>query len=486
MGKNVRLNLILLFALSLRFVSLNQSLWLDEAIQVQAVTGHSLKSLFNQYFPGDFNPPLSYLISYFLTRILGTNELILRLPSVIFGIANVWLVYLLVEKILPKAKITIGKIKLTVSELAALFLATSPLHIYYSQEARPYILACFLGTWSIYEFWKLYKEKGNPLAYLISTALLLYSHYLAWFLLPVQLIFALIFKPKLIKSRFIFLWGLVLVLLAPWLPIMASQIRTGQGVVQSLPAWTAINALSFKNLALIPIKFIIGRISVDNNLAYGLLAIPLILFFSFALAKTFKKAKPFKNEIISLFWLWLSLPLALAVLVSLKIPLLQYFRFLYLLPALYILLTIGITKFKKSYQPLIVIFILIINLTCALIYLSTPKFQREDWRKMVSFIQIRDPKPVVVILKPVQAPFVYYDQNKSEIVNYQEIEKIRFEKGIWLVKYAQPIFEPQNQTEEKLKKYGFIQASENHFQGVTVKYFINPTGLTAIKPELVN
>jgi len=64
-------------------------------------------------------------------------------------------------------------------------------------------------------------------------------------------------------------------------------------------------------------------------------------------------------------------------------------------------------------------------------------------------------------------------------MGYGEIERIRFEKRIWLVKYAQPIFEQDNQTEEKLKGYGFIEASENHFRGVTIKYLVNPSGRTA-------
>ena len=56
---NKKLLLILLLALILRLISLDQSLWLDEGIQWWAVTTFPLKHLITEYIKGDFNPPLS-------------------------------------------------------------------------------------------------------------------------------------------------------------------------------------------------------------------------------------------------------------------------------------------------------------------------------------------------------------------------------------------------------------------------------------------
>ena len=473
MGKNVRLGFILFFALGLRLISLNQSLWLDEAIQVTAVSGHSLKNLLFQYFQNEFHPPLSYLISWIWMRILGDSEVISRLPSVILGVANVWLVYLLADKVLPKVKIGLVKIKLSLAEIAALLLAAAPLHIYYSQEARSYVLACFLGTWSIYQFLKIINGERTNWRYLIATSLLLYSHYLVWFLLPVQAIFLYIWKKKLIWPRFIKTWGLSLLLFAPWLPILVHQLEIGRGVAQTLPVWAQLGALSFKNTALIPIKFMIGRISVENNFVYISIIALLILFNAWIISKA--RA--------GFCWLWLILPIGLGMVISLQIPVLQYFRFLFVLPAFYLLLTTGLSRINRRWQTKALLVLLVINLTSSGIYLFNQNFHREDWRSAVKFVQVRDANPAVVMIKAVQAPYNYYDQGQSRMVGYREIEKIRFEKRIWLVKYAQPIFEPDNQTEEKLKGYGFIEANENHFRGVTIKYLVNPSGLTAEKLE---
>ena len=85
--------LILILALFLRFINLDQSLWLDEAIQFKAVSQFSLPDLFRVYLPTDFNPPLSYLINFGFSRVFGYSEMALRAPSVIFGVLTVWLVY---------------------------------------------------------------------------------------------------------------------------------------------------------------------------------------------------------------------------------------------------------------------------------------------------------------------------------------------------------------------------------------------------------
>src|SRR3990167_6457501 len=89
---------ILLLALVLRLINLNQSLWLDEAFQFKSTYFFSLKDLLTVYLPGDFNPPLSYLINFGVGKVFGYSEIALRLPSVIFGVITVWLVYKLANK----------------------------------------------------------------------------------------------------------------------------------------------------------------------------------------------------------------------------------------------------------------------------------------------------------------------------------------------------------------------------------------------------
>jgi len=82
--------LISLLGLGLRLISLNQSLWLDEAVQIWA-SSLPLNEFFHQFLPGDFNPPFYYFFLHFWIKLFGNSEISARLPSIIFGILSVFL-----------------------------------------------------------------------------------------------------------------------------------------------------------------------------------------------------------------------------------------------------------------------------------------------------------------------------------------------------------------------------------------------------------
>ena len=65
--------IILLFGLILRLLNLNQSLWLDEAINAQAVSAYSYKDLIIKYSIGDFHPPLYHILLKIITDIFGST-----------------------------------------------------------------------------------------------------------------------------------------------------------------------------------------------------------------------------------------------------------------------------------------------------------------------------------------------------------------------------------------------------------------------------
>ena len=135
---------ILFLALFLRLYKLNQlelfgdeldvgyhaySLWLtgrDYMGQKLPVYIHSFS---------EWRAPLLMYVTAPSVGILGLNSWGVRLPAVIFGILDIWLLYLLVE-ILSKDK--------TLAILAALILAITPWHIHYSRAAFEVTLFLFL------------------------------------------------------------------------------------------------------------------------------------------------------------------------------------------------------------------------------------------------------------------------------------------------------------------------------------------------------
>ncbi|PJC28152.1 hypothetical protein CO054_01755, partial [Candidatus Shapirobacteria bacterium CG_4_9_14_0_2_um_filter_39_11] len=63
--------IIIFVALILRLVNLNQSLWLDEA--VQAITARQNFSYIFQDIAGDFHPPLYHFLMHFWVRFFGNS-----------------------------------------------------------------------------------------------------------------------------------------------------------------------------------------------------------------------------------------------------------------------------------------------------------------------------------------------------------------------------------------------------------------------------
>jgi len=405
--------LILILALFLRFINLDQSLWLDEAIQFKAVSQFSLPDLFRVYLPTDFNPPLSYLINFGFSRVFGYSEMALRAPSVIFGVLTVWLVYKLGGK------------------WPALLLATSGLHLYYSQEARMYSLVTLGVTAS---FWALSKRRW--LIYILASLAAIYSHYLAVFIFPAQFFWV---KKTEIK-KLLLAWLMIGIGWLPWLPIFLKQLAGGQAVGGTV--WGGIiGGLSLKNILLIPVKFLVGRISLDNNYLFAaVMVLPLILTAWF-LGQGIRRQK--------LLAAWLIIPALLTVVVSLFLPVLSYFRLLFLLPAFYLLLCV------KTSRRVLVGF-LFFNLVTAGIYLFNPRFHREDWRGLARSLTDQP----VVIIPAVDAALKYYWFGNN-VVGIDTVPGETF----WYIPYAEPIFDPELKFRQQINAAGFKESLVKHFRG---------------------
>ena len=404
---------ILLLALFLRLINLNQPLWLDEAFQFKSTYYFSVKDLLTVYLPGDFNPPLSYLINFGFSRLFGFSEIALRLPAVIFGVLTVWLVYKLGGK------------------WPALLLATSGLHIYYSQEARMYSLAALAVTASFY-----FLRQKRWFWYSVFSLMSIYSHYLTVFVFPAQIIIS---KKQDLK-KLLLSWVGIVVGFLPWLPVFVKQLAAGQQTAGT--NWGEIvGGLSLKNLSLIPVKFLIGRISIANNQLYALLVIPPFILTAYLLFRALRR----KNLLLAV---WLFVPAVLIILLSCKLPVLSYFRLLFLLPAFYLLVA-------RSKQKKLLCLLVGFNLACSLIYLFNPAFHREDWRGLSQQI-IAGP---VVINPAVNAPLKYY--YAGEILGTDSLP----EENFYYITYAEPIFDPEQKFKQQAAETGFQETSVQHFRG---------------------
>jgi uncharacterized membrane protein len=171
--------LIALLALGLRLHLLGeQSLWRDEIASV-AFARLPLSQIWSVWMVHETNPPLYYTLLHVWIRLFGEGEFAVRSLSALIGTAAVVCAGVLGRKLKSERA---GKI-------AALFTALSALQVYYSQEARGYMLAATATLLSLIAVAELMSrltgaskprdrvaEYGVWLLYVIATTTALYVH----------------------------------------------------------------------------------------------------------------------------------------------------------------------------------------------------------------------------------------------------------------------------------------------------------------------
>ncbi len=471
------LAVILFFGLVLRLISINQSLWLDEAINLWAVKNLSFKTLAINYPIGDFHPPLYHLILKVWVNIFGATEIAARSPSIVLGVLSIIIVFLITRKLFETKTALI----------ASTLVATGPLHIYYSQEARMYMLASFLALLSIYFFISLLRNDKLIywVGFVVSTVLLLYTDYLPYLLLPTFIAYLFLNKSHIKNSTFkTFFPSFILIgiFTAPWIYVFKNQLTSGLSLAAASPAWAnVVGGSSLKDLALVFIKFNIGRISHTNDFAYFLMFAPVGFFSLLLLGISFFRASHFRIFL----WFWLLIPVIAAFVISFVVPVFAYFRLIFLLPAFYILWASAINT--VNYKPLtrtLLFLALTINLFTSGIYFLNPKFQREDWKSASNFVKANSTEKTVVLFLSsfIPPPFEYY--NKGEVkalgalstfssVNVKPSESLDVldnSKKVFLFQYLYQITDPDGLIFMEITKKGFTNTSTKDFQGIGFIY----------------
>ncbi len=446
---------VLIFAATIRFISINQSLWLDEATSA-LTTRMPLTDFFGKFMPGDFHPPLYYLVLRIWSTLFGTSEVALRSLSLVFGIVTIYIVYLIGKELVSKQT----------GIVASVLLAISGLHVYYSQEARMYSMSTLLVALAVFSFVKIFGKESRAVwwaLFPLTIGGIVLTDYLPLLIIPIFWIMGIISHKNIDWwKRFVVSHIIVVVLGAIWLPTFLKQLTSGINVTSTSPAWVnVLGKFSLKEIFLIPVKFEIGRVSFEKYIYIAIVGV-LTLLFGILIYISKKEIKKMK-----LIWLWLLVPILASLLISLKLPVLNYFRFLFVLPALYLIIATGITISSKRIQKVFLFVILGINLFTSGTYLFNLKFQREDWRSAVKYIEDN---------RAVNSEVVFPASSQMEAYRYYDPNALLYGPGgiskkydqIWLIRYAQPISDPGDHTRVLVESVGFKKVSEYDFNGVVV------------------
>ena len=426
---------ILLLAFGLRFYRLDaQSLWNDEGTSV-AVAQCDLATI-TRDAAHDIHPPLYYWLLSGWLRLLGHSEAAVRSLSVLLGVVLVALTYLLGRWLGSR----------WLGLVAALLAAVNPFQVYYSQEARMYVLLAVLAAGTMLALARLVERPsllGFAFLVLLEVAGL-YTHYsFAFVILAANLSYALwlalIWRREPVGRRawhWLLSQAAVVLLYLPWLPIALRQISTwpkpAEGLAAAVP-WSAMLAEAWRWLVLGP------------TIETGQAVVPLLVAALAAALGALSLARGWVGRPTlrarwgaGLLVIWAGLPLLLMLALGLYRE--AYLKFLLVAtPPLLGLLACGLLsplparpgsetsaswgalwgrRVLRLAQAAAALSILFASLVALRNYYTDPAYARDDYRSIAAYIEaVGQPGDAVLLNAPGQQEvFNYYYRGDLPLV----------------------------------------------------------------------
>jgi uncharacterized membrane protein len=468
---------IVLLSYGLRVSGLtSESLWIDEGYSLALAT-HSVKEIV-QGTAADQHPPLYYMLLHFWL-FPSQSVFFLRYFSVLIGVLGVAGAILLGCSLLNR------KIGL----LAGFFLACSPMHIWYSQEARMYILLSVETTFSVYSLWRLMNNSSRFYfyIYLLSTLGALYTHYFAGFVIIFENLIALCWVLKG-ERNFLRKWAsiqcIIFVAFAPWLPIALYQaLYHKMKWIPPLTIETVLNTLvlmvfgdSYSQVPLL--VFIIIEVLFMAGMLRGMLC---------ALSNKKQRHRFFFVS------LWFVFPLLIIVVISQKYPMFQSKQLLFLITPLLMLIAGALIELP-TLQRLIILGMINVLIIISLVNLYTLN-TKQDWREVATYVERNYRPGDLLYFNPAAGTLVFrvyvkepipidgyppgYNVVKGgwegDIVTPEIAHKVmrgfsgRYNR-VWLIEFTSHFWDPGGFLAAWLGQYGQL-IDDKQFRGIHVRLY---------------
>lgn len=379
------LGIVVVAAAVLRLNDLGgQSIWFDEAATWAQVRGNFLRMIVET--SRDNYPPLYNLLTWPLVQLFGDAEWVLRLPAAILGIGTIPAIYVLGTAIAGRL----------VGLLAAVVIAFSGYHIWYSQEARMYTLLAFTSiTYALALLHYLDGGLRRPTLVIVACVALLFSHPYGAINCAVIAFGALLMRPRP--------WDRTLLWRLAKLHLIAAAIF--------LP-WALALAVQAVRITLrgfwIPSPTLETVLQQLNDLT-GYLLLPMVALSILALLP--RPGHPRLAETLLLLC-WAAGPTLIGIALSLVNRPVFISRYVIgSLPALALLSAIGAARLLPGLRSQIAALIVVtIGAVTSMLVASPP--ERSDWRSAVAIVSERiRPDDCFAVLPTYNTPsWSYYDR----------------------------------------------------------------------------
>ncbi len=368
---------IVVLAAALRFPTLDvQSYWADEAATVD-VLRHGFGDLYAAVRDQESTPPLYYVLAWIWTQVAGDGEVGLRSLSALAGVATV--------PVVAAAAARIGGARAGL--VGALLVATNPLLVWFSQEARAYSLLVLLSAVSVLLLLRALQQPSTKRlgAWGLVAGLALATHFFALFLVAGEVVWLLWAVRR--ERRFIpvTLAGPVVAGLA-LLPLALDQREAGRaGFIAQQPFG--------ERILQVPKQLLVGY-DAPAEVILTTVAAALSLVAVAGLLRT----RPVAVR-----------PLTLVAVVSVAIPLLlaaagdDYVVTRNLLATaipVAVLLAVGLAALPGRLGPVAALLAATLGAGTVVAVQIDPAYQREDWRSAVRALGPAPVGPRAVVVVP--------------------------------------------------------------------------------------
>jgi hypothetical protein len=267
---------LVVLGLLLRLALYDDALFGDELSTYFVVHGHGLHQMIGLVHSDQEQTPPLYFGLAWLSAKLGGGADVLRLPSMVAGLAAIPLVYALGVR-------TVGR---AAGLFAAALVALSPFMIFYSSEARSYAVLMFLTLASTYALVSALRTRRAAwwAVYAVASCGAMYTHYTGLFLLAGQALWALAahraaWRPLLIAN------AAAAVAYLPWINGYREDSRSpATHIIDLLHPFTAHNAASDLGRVALGTPFL-GLGALPGTWGLVLIAAGLVLAAVTALAR---------------------------------------------------------------------------------------------------------------------------------------------------------------------------------------------------------
>lgn len=460
-----RLPLLLLTVLAylLRVPTLaSQSLWRDE-VDILLLSNWAWPDLIAGLWRIGHNGPLYFLGMRVWRIVLGDFEFSLRYPSAMMGVLAVPLSYILARRLGFSQRAGV---------ITAALMATSPYLIWYGQEAKMYALLVVLVLLAFLTHLRALRT-GRPrdwTAFVIITSLTFYIHILSPLMLFVYTATALIHNADLRKR-----WrGWLISMACLTLPYLPLGLWQGQLLLEDFNSGHGFYPLDEQVWLLIQFY---SHGLIDS---VGPLSITLVLFVW--LCGVFLPQQQRSAWILAL---WVILPLLLVYAISLRVPVFEDRYMIYITPAFYLLVAVGLISLRQRSRWLAGIclgLMLMINLIG--VWQQQRQPHKPDFRAASAYLRPHAPATIMIQTPYLHHTFNYYypheyefieglwtnDGRSPERVNADMLQLTAERDQLWLVVSEEHLWDTRQLTRQWLNDNATL-VNEAHFVHVSVYHY---------------